>query len=69
MSLPNLSATDVEAIVPNCKVIGMPTGGGCHRDDQPSGPDDRIRNFRFLADHSDLLTDFKTKTSGDPPAL
>lgn len=28
MSLPNLSATDVEAIVPNCKVIGMPTGGG-----------------------------------------
>ena len=28
MSLPNLSATDVEAIVPNCKVIGMPAGGG-----------------------------------------
>ena len=28
MSLPNLSAADVEAIVPNCKVIGAPAGGG-----------------------------------------
>ena len=28
MSLPNLSFTDVEAIVPNCKVVGTPSGGG-----------------------------------------
>ena len=28
MSLPNLLATDVESIVPNCKVIGAPAGGG-----------------------------------------